>query len=157
MDKVQIITTIIVAFVAVYGAILSTVNFILARRERKPRLKVTCDWGVITQGRDVSQPFLFINIANVGYKTITINAPIFRLENNTQIIFRQPQSEVNFPHELTEGKSCKLWEEAKPIASELTQKGHRGEVKLFAEVSDAVGNRYRAKKPFILKVDDLAK
>lgn len=150
---------IITALVAVYGAILSTYTFVTNRREKQRQLLISFSNGFLTYGVDISPPMLFIEVANPGSRTVTVNIPCIKLPDGKSIVFPNPagMSDVTFPHELKEGKSCRLWIEMKELARELVRLGYSDIVKLEAEVRDSVGQVYRSRKPWLLNLQEWAK
>jgi hypothetical protein len=120
---------IITAIVAVYGAVLSTLNLLNVRKEKKRQLLVKMSYGWLTLPRDLSDTKFLIEVANPGYRPVTIQPPYSR-----------------FRHELLEGKSCSSWIEEAAVKRSLKEKGYSGKVKLRAEVDDQTGKKYRAKK-----------
>jgi hypothetical protein len=137
---------IITAIVAVYGAVLSTLNLLNIRKEKKRQLFVKMSYGWLTLPRGLSDPKLLIEVANPGYRRVTIQPSYIRLPHGEKLVFPWPTAEVRFPHELLEGKSCSLWVEEAEVKRSLKEKGYSGKVKLQAEVYDQTGKNYRAKK-----------
>jgi len=77
---------IITALVAVYGAVLSTVNTIANLRAKQQRLSVVLSNGFLTYGPNVGPLMLFIEIANVGSKVVTINSINIKLPKESQCL-----------------------------------------------------------------------
>ena len=82
----QVITIIITSIVAVYGAILSTLNTIASLRDKQQYLSVVLNNGFITYGPDAGPLMLFIEIANVGSKVVTINSINIKLPKESQCL-----------------------------------------------------------------------
>lgn len=140
---------IILTLVAVYGAVLSTYNLIVSRKEKQRQLSVKMSSGLLTYGPNNipgEEAMLFITVANPGNRTVKINIPRIKLPDNKTVIFPTPQSDVTFPYELTEGDSCRIWIEMKLLAKQLIETGYSGSVKLTAEVDDATGRTYKSKE-----------
>lgn len=154
------IATIIVAIVAVYGAVVSTYNFLIYRRSTEVSLKVKLSYGACDYPYAVltmphysnSTPHLVLDVANNGTRPVTIRVPFFKLPNNRQLIIRNPYSAVNLPHELLEGRDCVMWTEVRTIANALKDEGFSGIFKLVGSVHDAVGNTYKS-KPLEFDID----
>lgn len=147
------VATIVVAAAALYGAVLSTFNLVVSRREKRPRLEVTFADGVEVRGGQVGGRQVFIQVANIGQRPATVNAPRLRIPNGGQILFwPSERSDTKFPCDLQEGRSCKIWEDRAEIIAALTRSGFTGKLELFAEVDDAVGHTFRSKKPIVVEV-----
>jgi len=152
-------SVIITAMVAVYGAILSTVNIIANIRDKQPRLSVVWSNGLITYGSDVSPLMLFIEIANVSSKVVTINSINIKLpkgESVPIVNIINPRG-VSLPYTLEESKSCSTGIEIKELAKAIIQSGYSKKIKLHAIVSSGAGKTYKSKKPWILNLDEYNK
>lgn len=142
LDWSQIIT----AIVAIYGAILSTYIFVINRLDKRRQLSVSWSRGFRTYGPKMSPEMLFITVTNPGDRTVTINTPRIKLPDDSSIVFPIPLSDVNFPHELKEGKNCRIWVEKTILFSDLIKREYSGIIKLVAEVEDGTGKIYKSKK-----------
>jgi len=146
---------IITAIVAVYGAVLSTVNTIANLRAKQQRLSVVLSNGFLTYGPDTSPLMLFIEIANVGSKVVTINSINIKLSKGESVpiinIFN-PKG-VSLPYTLEEGKSCSTGVEIEKLAKAIIQEGYSKKIKLHATVSSGAGKIYKSKKAWILNLD----
>jgi hypothetical protein len=89
---------------------------------------------------------IIIEIANPGFRPVTISSPYIRLPRGDNLMFPWPTANVQFPYELGEGKSCCLWVEETEIKQSLKKQGYSGKVELIAYVSDQTGKKYKAKK-----------
>jgi hypothetical protein len=130
---------IITAIVAVYGAVLSTLNLLNIRKEKKRQLLVKMSYGWLTLPRDLSDTKFLIEVANPGYRPVTIQPPYIRFPHGEKLVMLWPTAEVRFPYELLEGKSCSSWIEEAAVKRSLKEKGYSGKAKLRAEVDDQTG------------------
>lgn len=145
--------TIVTAVVAVYGALLSTYNLYVSLREKRRKVSITFSEGLLTYSSGVlDEVMLFITISNPGFRSVSINAPYIKLPDNKTVVFPDPASNVSFPHELKEGKSCMLWTGRDNLAGMLLQKGYAGQIRLLAEVKDETGEVYSSKKAWIMNL-----
>ncbi len=139
---------IITLIIAVYGAMLSTYTVWNARQERKREIKVKMTYGFIKSPiTGVSPLMLMLTAMNTGRKTVSITNMGFILPNKDReyLILLQPQSNVTFPYDLAEGKSCQVWDTAKELAEDLIREGYSGRISLKGYYKDAIGNEYRSK------------
>ena len=139
-------TKISTAVVALYGAIIGTINIIQRNRENRPNCKVSISFGWIASGASSSPDMIFAGAANSGGRNLTLSLPTLRIKGvPDRIMLPIGQSNVRFPCELSSGQSCNAWVEAAEIASLLKEHGCSGTVKLAGQYTDAVGNRYISK------------
>lgn len=144
---------LITALVALYGAILSTITFLATRKEKRRQLRLNMSMGWHPYPQKLSEPMLLIDVANPGYRSVTISFPYIRLPNEKILFFPPLKASVPFPHELKEGKSCMVWTEEAEIKRVLLEQGYSGAIKLRAEVADQTGKKYRAKKALEFMLD----
>ena len=144
---------LITAVVAIYGAILATLNHINYRKEKRRLIQIKMSWGLLAYPETLSDPMFLIDIANPGYRPVTVNTPCIRLPSGESLIFPWPTAEVRFPYELQEGKNCMLWAKESEIIRSLKQKGYSGKIKLRAEVHDQTGKKYKSKKAMKLNLN----
>lgn len=147
--------TIITALIAIYGAILSTYNLVLKRREKSHQVSVNLSSGFLTCGERLSPYVLFIVASNPGHRTVTLDSVGIRLPDKRQIVFPfsgRFGSDVQFPHDLTEGQSCRAWVDVKELTA-LLEEGISGRIKLIGFYTDAIGGKYKS-KPLKFNIDD---
>lgn len=147
-------TNIIIAVVAVYGAVISTYTLITQQKKDRPNLNVKVKWGLIpfTNG-DVSEPQLFIEALNRGHTNITLSGQGFILPDNKTIVDPIPKSNVKFPHELKAGKGCSIWMDVIETAYKLKSNGYSGKIDLIGFYRDQIDITYKS-KPFSFNIDE---
>jgi hypothetical protein len=140
-----------------YGIIMSTYNFIENRKTKKRRLDVKIAYG---EFRDApigtsSHPMLFIDVANIGYCPVTINAPYFELPDGRTYVPPEPLTIIRFPFELNAGKSCSVAVRAAELMNFFGKScGYAGEVQLYGVVQDATEDVWKSKRPWRLGLRD---
>ena len=151
MEVTVDLTNLIIALVALYGAILSTYNIIRQHRLSVPRVQVELVLGFIADPvSGVSDSMIFIKAANVGQVPVSLSGHAFRLPDKRQLIIQLPSSSVRFPCELEPGKSCEIWIEMAKLVKEIRGQGFKGTVKISGEYKSETGKLFRSKK---MKVD----
>jgi hypothetical protein len=145
---------VITLLIALYGAILSTYSIWASRQEHKRELKVRLSYGFSTSPLAPKGLLLIIEALNTGRKTITLSSMglILPTKDKKYFTFLRPNSNVNFPHDLTEGKSCSVWISTKELSENLKLEGYSGEIKLIGYYGDAIGGRYKS-KPIKFDID----
>jgi len=152
---IMILIQIIVAVVAVYGAVFSTITFVSRKKEKKRQLEIKFSNGFLMYGQEPGEFVLFVEVSNPGYRDVTINIPSLILPDKKVVAFIDPyQSDVRFPHKLAEGTNCKVWTEMRDLAQNLKEHGYSGIIEINAKVEDGAGNIYRSRKPWKLNVDE---
>jgi hypothetical protein len=151
--KIEFWIMIITAVVACYGAILSTISIISSRREKSRIVKVKISSGFLASGPRLSETMIFIGASNPGQRTVTLSLPYLQLPGNNQVLIFQNNSNVTFPHELSEGKSCTAWIEARQLGQLLHEKQYAGKIKLVGVYPDLVGTDYKS-KPWLFDLEE---
>lgn len=137
------IAEIVVATVAVYGAVLSTINYF----SNRTRIKVKVYTGFPTWGENIGETALFLEANNPGKRSITISGIGFKvIGHNFNAALINPRSNVKFPYELEPGKNCIVWCTAEDVISPLVNRGLRSTVKVRVYFSTQVGKEYKSKK-----------
>lgn len=152
---------IVIALVAVYGAIIATYNFVIYRRTTSRGIRVSLEYasayhprGFITRKTyDEKKPNLVVKVANSGTRPITVKIPFFMLpDKKGMLVTLDPISSHSFPTELTEGEYLLVWCEGNEIARALKKAGFSGACNLAAYCEDSVDITYRS-KPLRFKID----
>lgn len=135
----------ITLLIAMWGAVLATYKIISDYRKNVRSIKVQLAYGFVTRGNQVGPTILNIQANNIGYRDITLSSVGLILNNESQLLIMDPQSNVQFPHTLGEGKSCIVWKEQRELAQELKNNGLSGEVKIKGFYRSAIGRVYKSK------------
>jgi len=155
---------IITATVAVYGAILSTVNTIANFKTKRERLSVIFKTGTVhhdsphnyyIEYSPAPGPImLFIEIANVGNKIVTIKSIDIESNKKFSHVFNivDPVG-ASLPYTLEEGKSCSAGIDIEKLAQTLIQNGYSGRVDLQAHIISATSKVFKAKRVWVLDLD----
>ena len=145
MDCIEII----IAGVALYGAILSTWNFIRNIRSRKRKLTVQIKEGSSGSGQEIINMW----IKNPpGYATVTFDSPQFILPNDEVLVIGNPLNDVRFPYELAGGNHCPIIYLKQDVKRGAKSFGYSGVIELRAKVLDGADKVYVSKKPFNLNL-----
>lgn len=150
MDHVfQIVT----AFVAVYGAILSTLNALASRREKRRTARAEIKMGFLVMGNVLGRSQIFISVSNPGYQPIVITSACIELPDGSNIVMPSSQGTQLLPYKLHPSEGATFWADAQNVALSLREKGRSGTLRIRAYFSDAVGNCFRSKR-MRFQVDD---
>jgi len=135
--------TIITAIVAVYGAILSTYNLLIKRKDNKRQVDVTLKWGLVGV-MDKPNAMFLLNAANPGKRTVTLEGCHIEFPNMKQLVMPYPLGTIKFPHDLEEGKNCTVWFPISEVVEALVSQGYTGNVSICAVFRDALGGKYKS-------------
>jgi len=137
--------TIVTAVVAIYGAVLSTYALLSKRREKQRQVKVSLSMGLMALPSGECPAVVLIEASNPGDRAVTLTNPGILLPNRSTVVWPRPQSHVQFPYDLPEGKRCTAWTEAGGLAQLLTEHGFSGKIKLVGVSKDALGTAYKSR------------
>lgn len=134
------VVDLLIALVAVYGAVLSTINY-LGEREG---LRVDVSLGFLAGPDYFSETQLFLKAANTGNKPVTISSMGYEVIGHNFSLFEAcPESNITFPYELQPGKSCDTWGPPERLIEPLSQKKITGAVKLQPYFYTQTGKSYK--------------
>jgi hypothetical protein len=159
---------IITAAVAVYGAILSTVNTRANLRAKEEHLSVIFKTGTvhhdsphnyyIEYSPTPGSIMLFIEIINVGNKIVTIKS--IDIESNKkfyQVFNIVDPVGASLPYTLEGGKSFSAGIDMQKLARLLIQNRYSGRVDLQAHIISATSKVFKAKRVWVLDLDKYSK
>lgn len=147
---------IITILLAIYGAILSTFNRIAQWRNNIFRVNVKIKWGAkpLPAG-GLSELMVILIATNPGRRAVTISSYGFFAPDNNTLCFPNRMTTLNFPYELTPGKSCEEIFIARDLANELKNIGYEGEIELMGFYGDELDKTYKS-KPWKFNIDEWA-
>jgi hypothetical protein len=151
MDTKDVITII----VAIYGAALSTFNFLIAYLERRRRVTVKLTRGIIGTVPEPTNTFI-LTAANPGHRLVTLSGCSLLLPNRQQLIMLGAAGSVQFPCDLKEGQSCAVYFPLIEVVEAMLKEGFSGRIALKAVFRDALGNNYES-EPFDGNLQEWAK
>lgn len=137
-------TDIVTALVALYAAGLSTYNFIMERRDKRPSLNVRLSYGALTLS-DHGQIVLLFNVSNAGSQPITLTSIGVRLNDKRTLYMPQLSGTASLPIELQPGQGRLFWMLPHVVAQSLHEQGYNGEQKVRAVCTDATGREHFSK------------
>ena len=136
---------IITALVALYGAALSTVSFLLNRREKKRRLRVTTSWGMLVRGQTLSREMLIVKAANSGHRSVTLSSISIRLPDQSHAFALAGITNPDLPCDLSDGRDCMAWLDPRELAAAMRQRGFAGVITICAVAKDALDVEHLSK------------
>lgn len=155
MDWLTAAGTVVGMITGLSGLGISLYTLKVTRQKEQRRVKVTIGKGIVPTLRGAGPPMLIITALNPGDRTVTLGSPGILLPNNKHIVFLEPLSNVEYPHELAEGKNCMTWTPAKEIAQMLQKEGFSGAIKLRGFYDSSIGEKYTS-EAITFEVDKFA-
>jgi hypothetical protein len=151
----QTILGIIVAAVAIYGTILSTLNFRAHHRDRRANIRMKVSTGFAVFGPELSDPQLQLEAVNAGERPVVLSSAGFKLTDGRSIALINPSTKTipGLPHELLPHRSAMLAENMHDIAGSLLRGDVVGRVKLLGFFRDQENNEYLA-KPYEFDINE---
>ena len=150
---------IITLFIAIYGALLSTIIAIREATKDKRRVKVVCRYAfAFPPGTNKTWKFISINVVNAGHRPIQINqAGILLSDGNSVTQLESRVGKIPLPKKLEDGESFEIMFDADKVEQAIKNQENKNVKFTKAFVSDAEGNRYTTRLPGFLKDKKLAK
>ena len=146
----------ITIIIAVYGAVLSTVNIILFIKAHRTSLLVELSKGyLVGKGHKDKNLYLFWNVYNKGAKNVNLSMVGFRIKiikDDFKIPYQTPPG-IQLPFEIKPGQSYCCFTTTKQIAEALRDAKCSGKIRIVGYFSDAIKNRYYS-KPFIFNIEE---
>jgi len=129
------------SYIAVYGAILSTIAIgwnIYNNLQDRPKVKVTGKFGFMTSSKGAEGHFFFVKAVNKGRRSVHLSSVGLRSgDEDIMIVHRM----TGLPHELKEGKSHSEWF----TLNELRKLKDENKLPDFAWYRDETGKLYKSK------------
>ena len=137
---------VVVAMVALYGAVLSTIIAVLEWKWRRPDIRVEVTEGRVQLSLDAwSDHGIVIEARNHGHKAVTLSMVGFILPGGERWLMTRPLVNVSLPYELLPEKRCPVWIAARELASDLESMRFPDKVSLIGYCDDEVGRRHKSK------------
>lgn len=133
---------LVTAIVAIYGAVLSTYNLVVTRRDKLRGVTVQLRFGFMPIGPDLGAQMLFIEASNPGHRPVQLTSVGLLLPDRRTIAWMQPQASRPLPAELSEGQSCSAWMPLEEVEQQLRRHGYKGKLKVRGFYDDALGKRH---------------
>jgi hypothetical protein len=154
-DLTSILPTLILALVAIYGAGLSTYNFLNDRKKEKSQVSVDIDW--LWDEEDFGGVVLRATARNTGWKTVTldyleieeyIKPKRRRIFSKKEIIRRVAHVEyIKNDNELLSGKKYEFMKDTDSLEEERAwdMDALTKSMDIIVVFVDQLGNRYKSK------------
>lgn len=136
---------IVTLIVAVYGAFLSTFNFLQSMRKERRQVSIDLTSSYYLGEDRMGEPIGLIRIVNHGQRPIVVTSPTIHLDDGAWVKFLD--FEALFPKKLEDGESISLPVFYEHFEAALTSMGGVDNIKtLQPSCTLSTGKTYRGKK-----------
>lgn len=154
-----VLKDVLLAILAIYGAVLSTFNWRQALGKDRRLVKVEISTVVLTYtDGSLGAPFARFTATNVGHRPVTITSLFIELAGKHKIVATShdsfPQPDTRLPVELKDGASAVLHMSYADIAGTLAHSGRIGVLTLTPAAEDSAGNVHRG-RPWRTSAEEL--
>ena len=145
--NLSVLKDILLTIVALYGAILSTVNFRQAVRKEHRVLAVKMSTAMPAWGSKMGNCYARIEATNSGHRPVTVSTLTIELPSGKRIYSIGDGfpgvSDTSLPASLSDGGSAHLLMAYKDIGHALLNSGYTGKTKITPICVDSLGTEHR--------------
>ncbi len=136
--------------------VLQAVQFLIARRESRPHLKVALRMGMSGHPDDMaSEPLLIVEIVNSGSRPVPVQYPTLQwLGHAERFVPERLAPEMPIPRNLAQWARCRFSVEAFFLGDSFRERGMSERGKLVAAFTDPLGGEHRS-KPLVIQAGEM--
>jgi len=143
------LTDVIIAIMALYGAVIATITLVRQIRQGKVRVKVKASLGfMMTTINPSGEEIYTFTASNHGFRTITLsNFGLLAPDINKYIFIPIPPVDIpspEFPYELMPGSCCDFHVKVDDLKKGLEGIAEKS-IKLIPYFMDALGKKHKGK------------
>lgn len=147
----SIVKDIVLAVLAVYGAILSTINFRQASLKDKRRVQVKLSTGIPTfDNGSIGNAYFKIEAVNIGHRSVTMTSLSFLVKGRHMAPIQDDKFEASqnsiFPTKLADGESAQILMAYRDVGESLIAQFGRDEIEITPFCEESTGNKYIGKQ-----------
>jgi hypothetical protein len=150
------IATFLTAIIALAGLILSIYNFYIDRKDKSTRLVAKISNGFLTNGPELSNVMILLEIENHGQKMVKIAAVEIMWKKKKMVFFGGIEGTNRVPFELQSGDKATFWTPIKQVARTLKEQGCNKRESIKACFRTAVGSEF-VSKGFSIDINEWTK
>lgn len=142
--------------VALYGALLSTVQWRESRAQRMRRLRVSLFVGTVRSGGVQHRKGLVLRAVNPGYEKVVATTAGVLLPDGWRVAFDHPEPNLSFPLTIEGGGNVYISAPAKALVQlcrAMLERGFTGKVVLTGYFEDGLGECHRS-DPLLFDIDE---
>ena len=143
------IKDVVIFLLAIWGAVLSTINWRQNTDKNKRCIKVTASTAMPAyETGDLGDCYAEIKATNTGHRSVTVNRLFFELPDKATLVLISSQglpgvSNPQFPVTLADGESVSCYISYRDIASALVNSNRSEKVRLTPVCEDSASGVYK--------------
>lgn len=143
-----VVRDIVLFGIAIYGAMLSTVNWLQASKKDRRQVAVRASTAMPTYGDQLGPPYAKLEVVNTGHRVVTVKTLTFETPSGSRLApmlaDRFPgMPDTRLPVSLSDGQSAHLLLPYADVAEALIGNGQTANVKLTPICVDTADNVFR--------------
>jgi hypothetical protein len=146
----SVVKDVVLFFIAVYGAALSTFNWRQAVKKDRRHISISVSTVMPTYGDRLGNPYARVEAINTGHRVVTIKTIALELPGGERFLFLAPNGipgvpDTTLPAALSDGQTAFLTISYEAIGTALIGNGRTSNIKLTPVCEDTADNVYRGK------------
>jgi hypothetical protein len=142
---------VVVAIVALWGAVLSTVIFIRDLRKEKSKIRVKTSFSFLTFPNSKADPKICVTAMNAGNVPVTLSSVHIAMPNGKNYVQIHSPTSPQLPFELQPRKNYSHFFDEKVFIAKAKESGILGKIKICPYFSDQMDNKYWS-KPYKIEI-----
>ncbi len=139
---------VVLFLLAIYAAILSTLNFVQARRKERRSIRVRMSTSLPAYGPELGPPHLTIEAVNDGHREVTVDTLTIELPDGGHLATFTPGGlpgypDTPLPARLGEGDVARKLFSYGAVGRALLGRGISNKIAVTPVCKDTVGGQYR--------------
>jgi hypothetical protein len=143
----SVVKDILLSAVALYGATLSTFNYIQAARKDRRAVVVKAATVMPTYGNTLGDRFAKVEAINAGHRAVIISSLAFEVQEGQRLFSMGSgipgMEDTRLPASLSDGESAHLFVSYKDIGDTLLSRGRTQKTKLTPICINSLGAVYK--------------
>jgi len=141
----MVITELLTAAIAIYGALLSTFTLVLHQREKKQKVTVKLWLGMLGVGKSSVVDIVIMEAANAGSVPIHLSNCCYLIPHSKKKLVARFEYDKEMPITLAPGESVQAWMKSEDFIATLKKEGYNNQVKVVAQFSNKAGREFLSK------------
>ena len=145
--SISIVKDILLSVIALYGAILSTFNYVQAARKDRRAVIVKSSTVMPTYGNTLGNCFAKVEAINAGHRAVTISNLAFEVPEGQRLFPMGSgvpgMEDTQLPASLSDGESAHLFVAYRDIGDALVSRGRTQKTNLIPICIDSLGGVYK--------------
>ena len=150
----MVITELLTAAIAIYGALVSTFTLVLHQREKKQKVTVKLWLGMLGVGKSSVVDIVIMEAANAGSVPVHLSNCCYLIPHSKKKLVARFEYDKEMPITLAPGESVQAWIKSENFIEVLKKEGCTNQVTVVAQFSNKAGRDF-VSKPETVQFDKL--